>query len=104
MNRTDQASEPSMEEILASIRNIISDDGRALSEKASGEAPPSRAALRQQPASVDAPPEEDVFDLTEEFVFPDEQAVASSVAPAVTPPTAKETRPEVESTLGPPAP
>ncbi|MBJ7533391.1 DUF2497 domain-containing protein [Rhodomicrobium vannielii ATCC 17100] len=69
MNRADQAPEPSMEEILASIRSIIADDGK----------PSAAESARAAPAgSLAAPVEEDVLDLTEELVFPVERAAAST--------------------------
>ncbi len=85
MNRTEQASEPTMEEILASIRLIISDDAK--------KAPPARDDQSQRapapmPDAAAAPlnrlPAEDVLDLTDELVFPEERpapAAASSAAP-----------------------
>ena len=64
MNRTDQAPEPTMEEILASIRLIISDDAK---KGPSGrEDNPSRlASPRLDTAPLNALPEEDVLDLTD---------------------------------------
>ncbi len=64
MNRTDQAPEPSMEEILASIRLIISDDAKkAPPEK--DERPRRPLPSRPEPTSLNALPEEDVLDLTD---------------------------------------
>src|SRR5271165_2478303 len=76
MNRTDQAAEPSMEEILASIRSIISDDGRAEAGREMSERP--AAAARPQSPVQRPLPEDEVLDLTEEFVFPEDQASASA--------------------------
>ena len=72
MNRTDQASEPSMEDILASIRLIISDDAK---KGPSGrEEHPSRLAPpRPETAPLNALPEEDVLDLTDALVFPEDK-------------------------------
>ena len=65
---TDQtAQEPTMEEILASIRRIISED------EAPAETAPVAAATEPEPAPApveDAPPpapEEDVLELTDRF-------------------------------------
>ena len=82
MNRTDQAPEPTMEEILASIRLIISDDAK--------KAPPERdenlrrpAPSRAEPASLSALPEEDVLDLTD-ALLPEEQPAAGAPPSSVT--------------------
>ena len=73
MNRADQAPEPSIEELLASIRLIISDadkqggpfprESRSLSGPAGGY--PAAGAHGEVPAG-------EVFDLTDELVFPEE--------------------------------
>ena len=73
MNRADQAPEPSIEELLASIRLIISDadkqggpfprESRSLSGPAGGY--PASGAHGEVPA-------DEVFDLTDELVFPEE--------------------------------
>ena len=73
MNRADQAPEPTMEELLASIRSIISDAGE--------KGPPREAALQRgypheptsQREAFGPPAGEDVFDLTEELVSPEQQ-------------------------------
>ena len=71
MTRTDQAPEPTMEEILASIRLIISDDAKkvpsGLEDHPSRLAPP-----RVDAAPLNALPEEEVLDLTDALA-PDEQ-------------------------------
>lgn len=72
MNRTDPTAEPSMEEILASIRSIISDDHR--SDVGQDGAPRAVSAPRPARPSLQPPPEEDVLDLTDEFVFPEDAA------------------------------
>ena len=71
MTRTDQASEPTMEEILASIRLIISDDAKK------GPSGPEDHPNRLAPPRVDAAPlsalpEEEVLDLTDALA-PEEQ-------------------------------
>ncbi len=81
MTRTDQAPEPTMEEILASIRLIIADDAKKV-PSGRGEEPPGRAALpKPSVAPLDALPEEEVLDLTDFLVFPEERQ--SNGAPAV---------------------
>jgi cell pole-organizing protein PopZ len=85
MNRADQASEPSMEEILASIRLIISDDAKKAPAERDDAHAPRPAAVRADAAPADAPREEEVLDLTEELVFPEEQpaqAPATAAHPA----------------------
>jgi cell pole-organizing protein PopZ len=69
MNDPKSQQEPSMEEILASIRRIISEDD-AEGEEGAGEATPVEA--REEPQLEDPPiedpepePEDDVLDLTE---------------------------------------
>jgi cell pole-organizing protein PopZ len=68
-----------MEEILASIRLIISDDAKKVDREDGQDLRP--ALLRRDAAPAAAAPEEEVFDLTEELVFPEEQS-----APAAAPP------------------
>lgn len=84
MNRADQAPEPSMEELLASIRLIISDANEKTPPPR--EAPPPRA-LTHEPApqrESSAPPAgDDVFDLTDEFVFPEQQGGHAAAPPAL---------------------
>ena len=66
MTRTDQAPEPTMEEILASIRLIISDDAK---KGPSGpEDHPNRLAPPRDAAPLNALPEEEVLDLTDALV------------------------------------
>jgi hypothetical protein len=90
MSNADQASEPTMEEILSSIRKIISDDDKG------GTSPVAKAAARPRPAAPSpvakvepvAEPEpepemvsqggaDDIFDLTD--VVEEEIAVESQV-------------------------
>jgi cell pole-organizing protein PopZ len=80
-----------MEEILASIRLIISDDAKRPVERDEIAAPRSSAPGKIA-AHAPAPAEEEVLDLTEELVFPLEEpaiasppAVAARVAPAPVP-------------------
>ncbi len=77
MNRADQAPEPSMEELLASIRLIITDTDK--------KGPPQKEAIYPGNLAADAPHagahgtlSDDVFDLTEELVFPEAQAAPPS--------------------------
>ena len=64
MSNTEQATEPTMEEILSSIRKIISDDDQ---EEAPSEAKPEAAAEPEpEPeAEPDDDPGDDIFELTE---------------------------------------
>jgi cell pole-organizing protein PopZ len=63
MNQAAKAQEPSMEEILASIRRIIADDDAAKSPPPSPEPPkaPPVAAAPVRPAPAPAPPPEPEF-------------------------------------------
>ncbi len=71
MTRTEQAPEPTMEEILASIRLIISDDAKRA--PSGPEDHPSRLAPpRVDAAPLNALPEEEVLDLTDALA-PEEQ-------------------------------
>ena len=72
MNRADQAPEPSIEELLASIRLIISDADKQAPFQKEPRAPGMPAGAGQAagaPNEVDAG---EVFDLTDELVFPEE--------------------------------
>jgi len=71
MTRTDQASEPTMEEILASIRLIISDDAKKGPLGPEGH-PARLAPPRVDAAPLNALPEEEVLDLTDALA-PEEQ-------------------------------
>jgi hypothetical protein len=77
MNRTDQAPEPTMEELLASIRLVISDDGKK-GPSGRDDHPIRSAPHRPETAPPDSLPEEEVLDLTEALVFPEEQPGAPS--------------------------
>src|SRR5262245_11705430 len=86
--------EPTMEEILASIRKIISEDapeGGAPTEPAAAPAPapvaaaPAPAPVPLAPAPVPEPVHDDVLELTqevEETPQPVEEIVFENVAPA----------------------
>jgi uncharacterized protein len=63
--------EPSMEEILASIKQVIADDGRAA----------GRPARRTRPAEV-PPPEEDVLELSDPIGEPAPPLVSENAAAA----------------------
>lgn len=93
---TNQQTEPTMEEILASIRKIISEDQPAEGAKPTARpAPPKPAAIAEPaPARVAPAPaaDLDVLDLTDEI--PDEEppvrvaprvAAAAAIAPAPAP-------------------
>jgi cell pole-organizing protein PopZ len=70
MNRADQALEPSMEELLTSIRVIISDASKSGgSQKAAGISQPESGQALKLTAEAEAEPE-DVLELTEEQVSP----------------------------------
>ena len=71
MTRTNQASEPTMEEILASIRLIISDDAKK-GPKGPEDHPNRLAPARVDAAPLNALPEEEVLDLTDALA-PEEQ-------------------------------
>ena len=89
---TDQSSqEPTMEEILASIRRIISEDD-APAAQASDEADAPKAAVAERsptqaadetPAHVDEP--EDVLELTDRYQEPTAAAFDMAAAPAPEP-------------------
>ncbi len=97
-----QQHEPSMEEILASIRRIIAEDGDAAAPAvamADGAAPAPAAvaapAAAPAPAPVAAaapvappkpPPIDDILELTEEVVEPDEPAIEAAPPPPEPPP------------------
>ena len=78
MTQSAKVQEPSMEEILASIRRIIADDdaGKTAKAPALPPAPPSPAVANSQDAidammaKVDPTPAGDVLDLTEAMVAP----------------------------------
>jgi uncharacterized protein len=59
------AQEPTMEEILASIRRIISEDETPQVAAAEAAAPEHHVEPEPEPAAVHAPPEDDVLELTD---------------------------------------
>lgn len=71
---SDNAQEPSMEEILASIRRIISDENPAADAPAS----PSAAAPAAAPVKNDQSSIDDIFELTD---IVEEEPVAPAPAP-----------------------
>jgi hypothetical protein len=79
MNRTDQAPEPTMEEILASIRLIISDDAKK-GPSGRDDHPIRSAPPRPETPPLNSLPEEEVLDLTEALVPPEEQSLAGKSA------------------------
>lgn len=78
MNRTDQAPEPTMEEILASIRLIIFDDAKNGSVVRE-EQPARLAAPKPEAPSLDTLPAEEVLDLSESLACPENQATPVEV-------------------------
>jgi cell pole-organizing protein PopZ len=105
-----QQHEPSMEEILASIRRIIAEDGDTA-------APPAAAKPAEKPApdpEPEPPPEEEVLELTE-VVEPDgsvvslaaaaaERAAAEAAPPPMVQPEEPPRRPEPVPPPPPPPP
>ena len=91
--------EPTMEEILASIRRIISEDGEPMDEEG---AEPAEAAAEPEPEPEPEPPaeEEDILELTdvveEEPAENEEIAVVDEVEPEPEPEPAPEPMPEPE--------
>ncbi|WP_427792660.1 DUF2497 domain-containing protein [Brevundimonas diminuta] len=94
---TEQAAqEPTMEEILASIRRIISEDDAPAETAPAAEAAPEPVAAEPEPAS--APVEEEVLELTEPYEAPAAEAIGDlDVADAALFPT--EVAPEPEPQL-----
>jgi uncharacterized protein len=125
MNQPAKASEPTMEEILASIRRIIADDDAAKSGPLPGKAAPVPPAPANSQDDIDAmlagfdagakPPAPEVLELTESMQLkppfgtieapPDlefdeaPEAVAPPAAPAKAPPPAPPPEPEPEHAL-----
>jgi hypothetical protein len=87
MRKPEQAPEPSIEEILASIRRIIADDAPAGSADIGGDqqaqphrqAAPSRARPEPGPRLV---VEEEVLELTEDFMLAEEASAIALQEPA----------------------
>ena len=87
---TDISSEPTMEDILSSIKKIIADD----SAKTLSQPRPKRAAVREEVQDLGAkvPVEDDILELTEDVMAPEPQAeTVSEVAPAALVSTEAET-------------
>lgn len=84
---TDQtAQEPTMEEILASIRRIISEDDAPAETAAAAPAPTpveESPALMDETPSVEVAPEDDVLELTDRYDSPAAETIGDlDVAPA----------------------
>jgi len=77
------AQEPTMEEILASIRRIISEDDAPAPEPAAAAEPAPVA--EPEPAPAPAPVAEDILELTEPVPAPAPVAAAPAPAPAPAP-------------------
>lgn len=80
MSAQPKANEPSMEEILASIRKIIADDEKPAAP--ADEAAPEPVALAPQPEPEPEPIEDDVLDLGAEAERIEEAALANPPAEA----------------------
>ena len=85
MRKPEQAPEPSIEEILASIRRIIADDVPAASSDMGGDprahiqATPNRARPEMGPRLV---AEEEVLELTEDYMLAEEASALAAQEPA----------------------
>jgi cell pole-organizing protein PopZ len=95
-----QQHEPSMEEILASIRRIIAEDGDTTAEPATAAAAPAEPAPAPALAPEPAAPADDILDLTD-VVEPDGSVVSLNAAPAKAepappPPPLREVAPPAE--------
>jgi cell pole-organizing protein PopZ len=98
-----QQHEPSMEEILASIRRIIAEDGDTAAEPAGAAAIPAEAAPAPAAPTPAAPaPADDILELTD-VVEPDGSVVSLNAAPAKAEPPPPPPPPvrEVEPAPGP---
>jgi cell pole-organizing protein PopZ len=97
MNRVDQAPEPSMEELLASIRLIISDaDKKSPLARDPG---PSLSMPASAPQSSFAGDE--VLDLTDELVFPEETGIIHLPPPAGPEPAPRQPAAPLQSRAAP---
>ena len=98
---SENAQEPTMEEILASIRRIISEDDAPGEEEAQPAAPVAAAALPEEPALDD-----DILELTDRIDEPMDEEVPLDMSDieVVEPPPAPEPRaydaPPFESPVG----
>ena len=90
------APEPTMEEILASIRRIISEDDDGSAEEAAPQgAPVAESTPALEPPMAFAEEEEDVLELTERAPEPEPpMAAATPPAPAAETPPRPATKPE----------
>jgi cell pole-organizing protein PopZ len=93
MSEPEKEEEPSMEEILASIRRIISEDDEKLAKEPAPEPEPEKDA---EPAE-----EEDVLELTEDDLEEDELVLEDE--PEEEPEPEPESEPEVEQVASAPA-
>jgi cell pole-organizing protein PopZ len=80
MNRADQAPEPSIEELLASIRLIISDADKQVSFPREPHGMGVLAGASPAGTASSGAAADEVFDLTDELVFPEEQIRAQAGA------------------------
>ncbi len=81
MNRADQAPEPSIEELLASIRLIISDADKQGSFPREPRGMGVLAGAGPAETASSGATADEVFDLTDELVFPEERIWAQAGAP-----------------------
>jgi cell pole-organizing protein PopZ len=101
MTQPAKAQEPSMEEILASIRRIIADD-EAKPEAAApapAAAPPPRAAAPEPVAKAPAPPPKPVEAKPPAAKAPEPKPAAVKPAPAPPPTAAKNSQDEIDAML-----
>jgi cell pole-organizing protein PopZ len=101
MTQPAKAQEPSMEEILASIRRIIADD-EAKPEAAApapAAAPPPRAAAPEAVAKAPAPPPKPVEAKPPAAKAPEPKPAAVKPAPAPPPTAAKNSQDEIDAML-----
>ena len=98
---TNQQTEPTMEEILASIRKIISEDQPAEGAKPASKPAPVKATPIVEPTPARTAPaplaaaDLDVLDLTDEI--PDEEPPPVRVAPRMAPPPVAAPAPAIEN-------
>jgi cell pole-organizing protein PopZ len=100
------AQEPTMEEILASIRRIISEDEAPAPAEAETAAAPVEALAEPEPVAAAPEPqaaaEDDVLDLTEPLVASAEESIGD--LEVFTPPPAKAEVPPMPAAAPAPAP
>lgn len=100
---SDTAQEPSMEEILASIRRIISEDGQEEEEGEPAEAAEPEPESEPEPEPEPEEEEEDVLELTDEVEEEDEPEEAYEPEP-VAPLFEEQRRPVEPEPAAAPAP